>query len=124
MTDIEFLAQMLQLKFGRTVRELRQRDTNAVLSLGGILGLESAEVKKFSSAYRLFRELEKLLRITLEEKGSILPEGRNLDILARCYDRSTGDSLRSRVNSTMNEVRAMFLGIARRSAIWRVRDDR
>jgi glutamate-ammonia-ligase adenylyltransferase len=117
MADIEFLAQMLQLKFGRIMTELRGKETRTVLLNSVPFGLEKADAETLSDAYGFLRQLEKLMRFVLEEKGSILPGGGELDTIARCSDQSSGDRLKARVISTMKDVRARFLRVARRMAL-------
>jgi glutamine synthetase adenylyltransferase len=65
-----------------------------------------------ASAYAMYRRLELLLRIGLEERGYVLPEGEKLQRLARLYDGSSGPALYSRVSATMKRVRQEFLEIA------------
>jgi hypothetical protein len=54
------------------------------------------------------------MRITLEERSMVLPEGENLDLLARCFDGSTGDELKRKTSNTMKRVRTQFFETARR----------
>jgi glutamate-ammonia-ligase adenylyltransferase len=117
MADIEFIAQMLQLKFGRMMTELRGKETRTVLLNSVPFGLEKADAEALSDAYGFLRQLEKLMRLVMEEKGSILPGGGELDTIARCSDQSSGDRLKARVISTMKDVRARFLRVARRMAL-------
>jgi glutamine synthetase adenylyltransferase len=65
-----------------------------------------------ASAYAMYRRLELLLRIGLEDRGWVLPEGEKLQRLGRLYDGASGTALESRVAATMKRVRQEFLGIA------------
>ena len=109
MVDIEFLAQMIQLKFGEKHAALRSQSTTGVLTSALDVWLNTEDVSFFTSAYALLRQLENLIRITLEERGTVLPEGKKLDLLAGCYDASPGRQLKSRVGSIMSSVRSRFL---------------
>ena len=116
MVDIEFVAQMVQLHCGRQSRE--HRGARRIRDILGrvppsLLSGEDAEflVKSFS----FYRELEKLLRVVLEEKGTILPDGEKLDLLAGCYDcRFTGKDLQEMVFAAMKQVRALFVATVSR----------
>jgi len=116
MVDIEFLAQMLQLRFGREHTAFRRQDVPGVMALAKDALLTPDEAMTLLSAYRLYRSLENLLRITLEERGSLLPGGDKLEVLARCLDRTDGARLTSRIETTMAHIRALFLTITSRLA--------
>jgi glutamate-ammonia-ligase adenylyltransferase len=128
MVDIEFLAQMIQLKWGGAHAEVRHKGTRGVLHAARSLALSvhADEETLLSESYRVYREIEKLMRITLEERGSILPEGQRLELLGRCFQATTdrgpavssGDTapppdrnkdLRESVASRMKLVRSIFL---------------
>jgi glutamine synthetase adenylyltransferase len=76
--------------------------------------MERNESDTLKAAYRTYREVEKLLRITLEETGSMLPEGQKLDTLARCLGRVQGAALKDELRETMMTTRKLFLAIGRR----------
>ena len=112
MADVEFIAQMLQLNFGRDRSELRGRKTADVLRAEGFPGGLPVERAFLAGAYAMFRRLEFLLRVALEERGSVLPEGDRLHRLGRLYDGSSGAALESRVAGVMKRVRNEFLALA------------
>jgi glutamate-ammonia-ligase adenylyltransferase len=116
MADCEFIAQMIQLRFGGEHPELRGARTAAVLRSAAHGVLTPGETDELVSSYGMERRLELLLRTGLEEKGAILPEGEPLDLLARLYDGSSGPALASRLAGTMKRVRAIFLDVAGRLA--------
>jgi glutamine synthetase adenylyltransferase len=64
----------------------------------------------------MYRDIEKLIRITLEERTTMLPDGEKLEILARCLDRSGGEAFRLRLVSMMKETRRLFVDISQRIA--------
>jgi glutamate-ammonia-ligase adenylyltransferase len=114
MVDIEFLAQMIQLHFGREHPVFRRQDVPGVLALAKDAFLTPDEAMTLLSGYRLYRSLENMLRITLEERGSLLPGGDKLELLARCLDRTDGARLTSRIEATMTHIRSLFLTITSR----------
>jgi glutamate-ammonia-ligase adenylyltransferase len=117
MADIEFLTQMIQLKTGGGDQLIRGKPVLEVLSRLTGRCVAADESAHLCAAYRLYREIEKLMRITLEERGSVLPEGRNLTLLARCLDRSTPAELRNRLSKEMHGIRKAFLEISQRIAM-------
>lgn len=112
MVDVEFVAQMLQLSSG--VTEMRHLRTVDALNRSSTLYPEEATA--LGSAYRTYRELEKLMRITLEDRGTVLPEGGRLDMLARCLGHPSGAELQNHIAKLMHETRKRFLSIAQRVA--------
>jgi glutamate-ammonia-ligase adenylyltransferase len=116
MVDVEFLAQMVQLKFGREHNALRHGNTVDILTFKELPCLTTAEADSLAADYGFYRQIEKLLRITLEERTSILPDGEKTDLLARCLGGTTGDALVSRLGTTMKGVRSLFLDISNRIA--------
>ncbi|HEX7572990.1 MAG TPA: hypothetical protein VF514_07835, partial [Bacteroidota bacterium] len=112
MADVEFIVQMFQLRFGGSRPEIRGGRVGAILREAwrppGIPG----EAAFLASAYVMYRRLELLIRIGLEERGWVLPQGEKLQRLARLYDGSSGTALQSRVGATMKRVRQEFLEIA------------
>ncbi len=114
MADIEFLAQVIQLQFGRDRTELRGKRTGEVLKLAELFVLSKDEVCSLMKAYGLYRQIEKFIRVTLEEPGTLLPDGSKLDLLARLVGVGSGDALRIRIDSTMQQTREMFLEINQR----------
>jgi glutamate-ammonia-ligase adenylyltransferase len=114
IVDVEFLAQMIQLQFGRKHPEIRSLKTLDLLDVAGKRWFTSDELTPLANAYRSMREVEKLLRLTLEEKGTVLPEGEKLEVLARCFDGSSGSSLREQLLSMAGHTRDRFLAMARK----------
>jgi glutamate-ammonia-ligase adenylyltransferase len=114
MVDVEFLAQMLMLQPGAVPLEGHHRSVPTILGLAHQDVLPARERDEMVEAYRLFRRLELFLRVTMEERGSVLPTGRKLDTLARCALGTTGDALQRTVRETMKRVRATLLNVADR----------
>ncbi len=114
MVDVEFLTQMLLLQPGVIPDEVRGGNVFAVLRAAPPPLVTAEEQTVLIDAYRLYRKLELLLRITLEERGSLLPVESRLERLARCAGRMPAAELTRIVTTTMSSVRALFLTVARR----------
>jgi [glutamine synthetase] adenylyltransferase / [glutamine synthetase]-adenylyl-L-tyrosine phosphorylase len=114
MVDIEFIAQMIQLKTGSRLRSIRARKTADVLAEAPENLIRSEESDMLRSAYRKYREVEKLLRVTLEETGSMLPDGSKLTTLARCLGMGHGEELKSEIRNEMKRTRKLFQDIGGR----------
>jgi glutamate-ammonia-ligase adenylyltransferase len=114
MADIEFLAQMCVLKPGCLPPSHRGGTVLNVLAAAGPAVLTPDELSRLQNAYRLYRRLEWLLRITLDERGACLPVEKNLETLARCHGRKSGRDLADLAGRTMREVRVIFLRSAAR----------
>jgi glutamate-ammonia-ligase adenylyltransferase len=114
MVDIEFLAQMIQLRDGGHRRDLRALTTAEVLTAVEGSTLSREESEELRSAYALYGAVQKTLRLALEERGSLLPEGERLDLLARLLKEADGESLKEKVEETMSRVRRLFLKVTGR----------
>jgi glutamate-ammonia-ligase adenylyltransferase len=112
MADVEFIVQMFQLKFGGVRPEIRRGKVGAILKQGWFPPGMPGDTGFLASAYSMYRRLELLIRIGLEDRGWVLPQGEKLQRLARLYDGSSGTALQSRVSATMKRVRREFLEIA------------
>ena len=112
MVDVEFLSQMLQLKYGGTDPAWRELRAVEVLQHANGVVIDPDDSARFIEGYRFLRSLEKFIRITLDERGTIMPEGNKLELLARCLNGSAGEALHDRVATTMRDIRARFLSVA------------
>jgi glutamate-ammonia-ligase adenylyltransferase len=109
MADVEFLVQMIQISSGTEGRALRGKSVPEILRTASLPVISDAEKTQLLSTYLFYRETVKLMSITLEERGSVLPTGAALETLARCLIAASGDTLRNRLASSMKETRALFL---------------
>ena len=109
MVDIEFLAQIIQLRFAAEHPELKGLPTCEVIRKGREIFLSVADSDRLIEAYQLYRRLETLHRITLEDRSTILPDGEKLELLAGFLDRRGGETLKIDVAGMMKEVRTMFI---------------
>ena len=64
--------------------------------------------------YAFYRNAEKHLRITLEERGNLIPDDSRLWTLARCMGETDPVRFTARVRERMKQTRECFLSIARR----------
>jgi len=113
MVDVEFIAQMIQLKLGGQVPSLRLSPTADVLGIAppAVISYEHGAFLK--KAYEFFRRIELMMRLTLEERSTVLPIGEKLELLAKVLGMTNGEELRSRVAESMKSVRTHFLQIAK-----------
>ncbi len=112
MADVEFLVQMIQMRSGGEGVAWRGRSVPEILRTAGLPVLSEEERAQLLSTYLFYREAVKLMRVTLEERGSVLPTGAALETLARCLIGSSGEELKGQLAATMKQTRALFLGAA------------
>jgi glutamate-ammonia-ligase adenylyltransferase len=109
MVDVEFIAQLLQLRYGRTRPALRSTGTRQTLHRLLEHGLLSTEEGEFLlEAYDRLRGVTKAMRIDRDQGEETLPEGRELEVLARAVGRPTGPSLKAEIVALMQETRRIF----------------
>jgi glutamate-ammonia-ligase adenylyltransferase len=116
MVDIEFLAQMLQLRMGKGATDLLGRPTAEVLAAVPHSLLAEEESINLLRSYTFYRDIEKHLRLTLEERGNLLSAGPALGTLARCMGEPDEHAFLRGVEARMNQTRTLFLAISRRLA--------
>ena len=64
------------------------------------------------SAYRELRRIETFMRLTVEDRGSILPEGEKLELLSKVFGESGSSEFTALVHSLMNETRQSFIHLS------------
>jgi glutamate-ammonia-ligase adenylyltransferase len=106
MADVEFIAQMVVLARGPEPPVGEQ--TLDIVSAARGRELASVEIDRLKSAYTLYRRIEAGMRLILEERGTILPEGPRLELLARCLEHAAGNELAERLADVAAGVRATF----------------
>ena len=116
MVDVEFIVQMIQMKIGASRPSVRGLKILPMLRSPDASPLRGDEGGMLAAAYTMYRRIEFLMRVTLEERGYALPEGEKLDSLARLYDGSSGGALSARVATAMKYVRTVFLDVVTRVA--------
>ncbi len=85
IVDVEFLVQMLQLRYGQRFDALRQRNTLAALDALTVCGIVSAEESQvLTQGYQFLRRLENRLRIERDQPVEVLEsDAEQLTALAR-----------------------------------------
>ncbi len=109
IVDIEFIAQLKVLQWGRRNKELRQTSTRRILAqLVDMQYLDEREGRSLLDAYERLRGIEKSMRIASEQAPNVLPSGRELELLARAAGRREPEDLSAEIRSVMQETRRIF----------------
>ena len=110
IVDIEFIAQILQLRFAKNHSELRQVNTIETLkrlAAGTFLGTEDFEV--LTQSFHFLRTVEKVIRRQDEQARTRLPaEERALTALARAAGYETAADFAAVLKDKMEKTRAIF----------------
>ncbi|HEY6394246.1 MAG TPA: bifunctional [glutamate--ammonia ligase]-adenylyl-L-tyrosine phosphorylase/[glutamate--ammonia-ligase] adenylyltransferase, partial [Candidatus Binataceae bacterium] len=113
IVDVEFLTQMMALRYGRVHQELRVRGTYeliAALGRTGIMSNNAADTLR--DDYRFLMRLENRLRIESDRPASALPTNRHALIpIARRMGFETGDGpekLLAELGNRRTQIRALF----------------
>ncbi len=113
LTDIDFIAQYLQLVHAHDKPEILDVSTLAVLDNAERLEvLERSAAEILRSAARLYHDLTQMLRLCVS--GRFKPESSGEDLLrlmARAGDAPDFSSLQARVKETQAEVRRVFRAV-------------
>jgi [glutamine synthetase] adenylyltransferase / [glutamine synthetase]-adenylyl-L-tyrosine phosphorylase len=113
LTDIDFIAQYLQLVHAHAEPDILDVSTLAVLDNAERLGaLERSAAEILRSAARLYHDLTQMLRLCVS--GRFKPENSGEDLLrlmARAGDAPDFSSLQARVKETQAEVRRVFQAV-------------
>jgi [glutamine synthetase] adenylyltransferase / [glutamine synthetase]-adenylyl-L-tyrosine phosphorylase len=113
LTDIDFIAQYLQLVHAHAKPDILDVSTLAVLDNAERLGvLERSAADILRSAARLYHDLTQILRLCVNERFKPETAGEDLlRLMARAGDAPDFSSLQARVKETQNEVRRMFRAV-------------
>ena len=113
LVDLEFLAQSMQLRFGRQVAEAMQPNTFevvAVLAAAGILKKRVAE--KITGNLSSMRQLETFIRLNSEAQDFVLPtEAERLQLIAAAMHLGSPRRLRSSVQRLRKENRKLMMAM-------------
>lgn len=111
IVDVEFLVQLLQLKFGSRYPQIREPNTlRALAALRASKILTAAEGDALSASYRLLRTIEARLRLMSTTSRNDLPESPlELEKLARNLDRPSATALLNEVRELMQDNRRRFI---------------
>ncbi len=110
IVDVEFLTQMLQLRFGGADESLRHPDTLSALAALAAAGHVSADhAHQLSENYRFLRRTEARLRLAHPTAHDELPSDPvRLNILAHGMGFPDGGALLDRIGQVTRETRARF----------------
>ena len=110
IVDIEFIAQILQLKFAKDHPGLRSANTLETLRRlveGGFL--EASDAQRLQQAYVFLRTVEKVIRRQDEQARTHLPtEDRALSAVARAMGFDTAEVFGDVLKKDMAQTRAIF----------------
>ncbi len=111
LMDLEFLAQMLQLRMGSSAPQLRSPSTGEVLEAAAQgLGRDCPEFLNLPSHYDTLRRIEMALRRDVNEAVSVIPEaGRERYALARAMGFPDEETFMRHYQATLADVRAQTL---------------
>lgn len=113
LVDLEFIAQYLQLRFGKSNPEIISTNTKTVLenaSKSGLITAENSEI--ILPAVRLFQKLTQILRLTLSEnfRKEDVPAG-VISLLAQTGEAPDFQRLEHDIKSMQQQVRTAFESI-------------
>lgn len=110
MVDVEFIVQLLQLRFGRRNRKVRNPNTlDALHDLNQAGYLADEDYDALQRGYRLLRTIESRLKLTNHSTTSRLPEDpTELAKLAHLVPRANAGELLVEFESTLDDIRARF----------------
>ena len=113
LVDVEFIAQMVQLKLGGQEVSLRFLPTSDVLVNAPADVVSHQQSVFLKKAYELYRRLELMMRLVLDEHSTVLPMDQKLELLAAVLGFSRTEELLDLVRQDMKSVRSHFLQIVR-----------
>ena len=110
ITDIDFIAQYLQLVHAAKKPDILNVSTLAVLDNAAKLGvLPQSEAEILRSAARLYHDLTQVIRLCVTGKFNPETAGEDLRrVMARAGDAPDFSALEARVRETQGEVRRVF----------------
>ena len=110
LVDIEFLVQMLQLRYGKRNTSIRSPNTlEALAELYAAGQLDADDFSFFQKSYRFLRTLEGKLRLLRATSRDRLPDDpTELTKLAHLLGRPNADAVLTEFDRTAREVRARF----------------
>ena len=112
IVDIEFVAQVLVLKWGYRNRDLRVGSTRRALQLLIEQDCLDPEWGYFLlDAYEYLRAVEKGMRLASEQASDDLPTGRELEILSRALGAKDVATFQNEVEAWMRQTRRVFSAV-------------
>jgi glutamate-ammonia-ligase adenylyltransferase len=114
LVDVEFVAQMGLLHGAADAIPLHARPVREILDHLPAALVTADETASLIQAQRRFREIETRMRIVLEDRSPLLPQGEALERLARFVGSENGEALAADVRATMDGTRKVLLAVAGR----------
>jgi glutamate-ammonia-ligase adenylyltransferase len=109
LVDIEFIVQMLQLRWGKRYRSIRRGNTlEAIEALNKKKILDKGDASVLEEGYRFLKKMENLLRLLKDKSISDIKDSDfdRLSIESRTY--KTGKKLKNRYKEITHEVREIY----------------
>ena len=109
LVDIEFIVQMLQLRYGKKYRSIRHGNTlEAIKALGNKGLVDPKEVSCLVEGYRFLKRMENLLRLLKDKSISDVKDSDfdRLAIESRTYKK--GKELKNRYKDITHQIRDIY----------------
>ncbi len=115
LTDIEFIAQILQMKHLKKLGKIERNTAKALENLLAHDFLKENEHKILVENYEFYREIEKFIRVSLGSKLNLIPdELEKLEYLSLCLGYRFPDEFIDSIKSRMRKVREIFQSVVER----------
>lgn len=115
LTDIEFIAQILQMRYLRNLNSIERNTLKAIEKLLRNNLIKEDEYQALTENYKFYREVEKFMRISLWVRSNALPdEAEKLEYLALCLGYRFPEEFIDSVKSRMKGTREIFRNIIER----------
>ncbi|MCX7762218.1 MAG: hypothetical protein N2252_05195 [Candidatus Kryptonium sp.] len=119
LTDIEFIAQILQMRYLKNLGKIERNTPKALATLLKCGFIKPDEYQTLNLNYQFYREVEKFLRVSLGTKSNSIPDDpEKLEYLSLCmgyrFTEEFVDSLKSRMKKTREVFRNIVDRITRR----------
>ncbi len=109
LTDIEFIAQILQMKNFRRTGKIEKNTIKALDFLLKNDYIKESEYDVLVSNYGFYREVEKFLRVSLWTKSNLIPsDPEKLEYLSLCLGYRFADEFIDSVKRRMRKTRQVF----------------
>lgn len=115
LTDVEFIAQILQMINFRNFKNIEKNTAKALSLLFKYDLLKEREYQTLLSNYEFYREIEKFLRVSLWTKSNTIPDDpEKLEYLSLCLGYKLADEFVDSIKSRAKRTREIFINILER----------
>lgn len=109
LTDIEFVAQILQMKNFNKTRKIERNTLKALDFLLRNDFINETEYEILISNYRFYREVEKFLRVSIGTRSNLIPsDSDKLEYLSLCLGYRFVDEFVDSIKKRMRKTRQIF----------------